>query len=156
MKRVIAAAALVAATLVPAFAATPPGDGTDLAALRTAMRTDKKAYVAAELQLTPAEAKAFWPVYDAYQRQLEVIGTRTAVMIEEIVTQSKSASDRYAKLLMQEVGEIEDEQAKAVRQVRKGAQKALPPIKAARYLQIEQKARAVQAYDLASVMPLLR
>jgi hypothetical protein len=34
--------------------------------------------------------------------------------------------------------------------------KALPTKKAARYLQFEAKARAVQAYDLASAVPLVR
>ena len=38
--------------------------------VREAMRADKKALVAANLQLTDAEAKAFWPVYDKYEKDL--------------------------------------------------------------------------------------
>ena len=34
--------------------------------------------------------------------------------------------------------------------------KALPPIKAARYLQLESKIRALQDYDIASTIPLVR
>jgi hypothetical protein len=33
------------------------------------IRTDKKLFVATNLQLTESEAKAFWPVYDAYQAE---------------------------------------------------------------------------------------
>ena len=34
--------------------------------------------------------------------------------------------------------------------------KALPPIKAARYLQLESKIRALQDYDIAATIPLVR
>ena len=41
----------------PSFAADPnAADATDMQALRTAVRADKKAYVASLLTLTPAEA----------------------------------------------------------------------------------------------------
>jgi len=43
-------------------------DVTDMQALRAAVRTDKKAFVASVLALTDAEAKKFWPAYDAHQR----------------------------------------------------------------------------------------
>jgi hypothetical protein len=32
----------------------------------------------------------------------------------------------------------------------------LPPTKAARYMQLEKKIRAVQAYDIAATIPLIR
>ncbi len=51
-----------------AFAQDRVRDVTDMQALRAAVRADKKAYVASMLMLTPAEAKKFWPAYDAYQR----------------------------------------------------------------------------------------
>jgi hypothetical protein len=34
--------------------------------------------------------------------------------------------------------------------------RVLPPVKAARYLQLESKIRAVQAYDIASTIPLIK
>jgi hypothetical protein len=34
--------------------------------------------------------------------------------------------------------------------------RALPPKKAARYMQLESKLRAVQAYDIAIAFPLIR
>src|SRR5579872_5880601 len=73
MKRIALAALFALATaLVPAaFAETPPAnptadEATDMQTLREAMKTDKRAYVASVLSLTPVEAKRFWPIYDAY------------------------------------------------------------------------------------------
>jgi hypothetical protein len=40
----------------------------DLQAMQQAARKDKRALVADKLQLTPAEAKKFWPVYDTCRR----------------------------------------------------------------------------------------
>ena len=51
-------------------------DVTDMQALRAAVRADKKAYVASVLELTDAEAKKFWPLYDAYQRTLDMAEPR--------------------------------------------------------------------------------
>jgi Spy/CpxP family protein refolding chaperone len=158
MKNVIAVAAIAAAALLSpaAVAATAVDSGTDLAAMRTAMKTDKRGYVAAQLQLTPDEEKKFWPVYDTYQRQLDAIGTRRAELIEQLVTQSKPMSDRYAKMVIHDADVIEEQESKATRQMVKSVQKALPALKAARYIQIEQKMHAVQAYDIASVMPFVK
>ncbi len=55
-----------------AWAEGSAADVTDMQALRTAVRADKKAYVASVLDLTDAEAKKFWPLYDAYQRAVDM------------------------------------------------------------------------------------
>ena len=39
--------------------------------LRQKIKADKKLVVAANLKLTDAEGTAFWPVYDAYQKDLQ-------------------------------------------------------------------------------------
>ena len=42
------------------------------------VRADKKLLVAENMQLTEPEAKAFWPVYKAYQDELFLLRTRAA------------------------------------------------------------------------------
>ena len=44
--------------------------------LRQKIKADKKLVVAQNLQLTDAEGTAFWPVYDAYQKDLQQINQR--------------------------------------------------------------------------------
>ena len=58
----IAAFALVGA---PGYAQDKPAD-MNMQILRDKLKADKKVVVAANMQLTDAEAKAFWPIYDAY------------------------------------------------------------------------------------------
>lgn len=157
--KLLAIALALAVTLGAASTASSQGtlaDGTDLNALRTAVKNDKRAYVASALDLSPEEAKKFWPVYDAYQRKLDVISMRRGTIVEEIVGRDRPMSDAYAKNVIGDLIAIDEDESKALRTLNKSAQKALPARKAARYLQIETKIRATQAYDIASVMPLVR
>src|SRR5689334_18716805 len=76
---------------------------TDMQALRASVRADKKALVASALQLTDAEAKRFWPLYDTYQRALNAANRQRAVVIEDLLTLNKPLSDLYAKTLATEL-----------------------------------------------------
>src|SRR5436305_15156065 len=75
------------------------GDVTDMPALRAAIKSDKKAFVAATLQLTPAEAKRFWPIYDAYQRSIDASNRRRALAVEAVGAKDEDLSNTYARNL---------------------------------------------------------
>ena len=156
-------AAIFAFTLALALPASPSfaaegkaADVMDPQALRTAIRTDKKAYVASVLMLTPAEAKKFWPAYDAYQRTIDMTGREKNVTIIDVVGQDKPVSDLYAKQIAKDIMLADDAEAKARRTLYSRVMKALPATKAVRYLQLENKMRAVQAYDQAQSIPLIK
>ena len=51
-----------------------------------AARADRKAIVGANMNLTEAQAKAFWPLYDAYEKRMDKLET------PPIVIQSKTQS----------------------------------------------------------------
>jgi hypothetical protein len=150
--------ALVAMMLAaPALLAQDkPADITDMQALRTSLRTDKKALVTTTLGLTDAEAKKFWPIYDAYQRNLDTTNRRRVIIAEQLIGSDRAISDLLARTLANELIAIDELEIKSRRQLHNRVIKALPTKKAARYLQFEAKARAVQAYDLASAVPLVR
>jgi len=157
MKMKLAAMLFALTTLVAgtAVAAGNVAEATDLQALRTAVRADKKALVAATLQLTDAEARKFWPLYDAYQRDLDLINRRRVVAVEGLIARDKPLSDLYARTLANELLVTDEMEIKSRRTLQNGVLKALPAKKAARYLQLENKIRAVQAYDVAEAIPLI-
>ena len=163
MKKIVAFilfAVLMIAPLVT-WAEDKIADVTDMQALRKAVQSDKKALVASTLKLTDAEAKKFWPLYDAYQRDLDMTNRRRVVAIEGLVASDRPLSDLYAKNLANELiaadeGEIKARRTLNNRLMRGVPTRILPPKKAARYLQLEAKIRAVQAYDIASVIPLIK
>jgi len=147
----------IAMTAAPlALAQDRIGDVTDMQALRAAVRADKKAFISSALNLSAAEAKKFWPIYDTYQRAVDVANRDRAVAIEGLVGQDRSLSDPYAKNLAKDLVAADEAEVKARRSMYNKLMRALPPKKAARYLQLESKIRAAQAYDVAQAIPLVK
>ena len=102
-----------------AIAQNPAADVTDMQALRTAVKADKRAFVAATLALTDAEAKKFWPIYDTYQRGLDSANRIRAVAIEGLLSRDKPVTDLYAKQLAGELIEADEAEVKARRTLSK-------------------------------------
>src|SRR5580765_8164943 len=140
------AAVIFAVAMIPApfvWAQGNAADVTDLQALRAAVKADKKAYVASVLALTPAEAKKFWPAYDAYQRTLDMTNREKNVTIMGVIGQDRPVSDLYAKQIAKDIIVADEMETKARRTLYNRVMRALPATKAVRYLQLEGKIRAV-------------
>jgi Spy/CpxP family protein refolding chaperone len=139
-----------------AWAQGNTSDATDLQALRAAAKADRKGLVASQLQLTEAEAKKFWPLYDTYQRTVDLANRERSLALEDLIAPTKPISDLYAKNLAKELVAADETEVRARRKLYSGLMRALPAKKAARYLQLEAKIRTVQAYDIAAAIPLIK
>lgn len=157
MRAVVVASTVVVVSAAPiALAQDQAADVTDMQALRAALKSDKKTFVASALKLTDAEGKKFWPIYDSFQRNLEVTSRRRVVAVEALLFHDKPMTNLGAKNLITELMAVDEAEVKARRTLRNRVMRALPPLKAARYLQLEDKFQAVQEYDIASTVPLIR
>jgi hypothetical protein len=125
--------------------------------LRDKLKADKKVLVAANMQLTDAEAQAFWPIYDAYQNDLKAINERlgNAILAYADAYKAGPISDGAAKKFLDEAIAIDDAEAKLRKDYAAKLTQAIPAGKAARYLQIESKIRAAIRYEMAAAIPLV-
>ena len=139
---------------LPAVAQTT----SDMQILAQKIKADKKLVVAANMQLTEAEAKGFWPVYDAYQKDLQGINQRVGGAIKNYAAAYNKGpvSDETAKKLINEAIAIEDAEVKLKRSYVPKLEKVIPGMKVARYIQIENKIRAIIKYELAANIPLVQ
>ena len=156
MTRATAAFCLVLMLAVPAFAQDRNAEVTDMQALRAAVKADKRALVGATLGLSDAEARRFWPVYERYQADLDLANRMRTLTLETLVARDKPITDAYAKQLARELVASDEAEIKARRAMYNRVMRALPAIKAARYLQLEAKIRALQNYDIATTFPLIK
>ena len=133
-----------------------PADNMQI--LRDKIKADKKLLVASNMELTESEAKGFWPIYDEYQKELQKINQRMAKVLESYAddNRSKSLTDDKAKKLIDEAVSIEQAEANIKSTFAPKLSKVLPVKKVVRYLQIENKIRAVVRYDIAQGVPLVR
>ena len=137
--------------------AAPQGGDANMQILRDKIKADKKLVVAANMQLTDAEAKAFWPVYDAYQKDLEALNKRMgkAIMDYANAYNKGAVQNDTAKKLLAEALDIEAAEVKLKQSYVPKLEKAIPSTKVARYIQIENKIRAIVRYELAAEIPLV-
>ena len=158
MPRILAGVLFAAAIALvqPACAQDAAADVTDMQLVRDAVRADKRAFIAALLKLSDAEAKRFWPIYDTYQRNLDATGRRRVVAVQGLMFRDAPMTNLAAKQYATEMLAVDEAEIKARRTMRNRVMRALPAVKAARYMQLEDKIRAVQDYDVAATVPLAR
>jgi hypothetical protein len=131
-----------------------PADNMQIVLEKT--RADKKLFVAENMQLTEAEAKAFWPVYEQYQDELFLLRARTAKLIKDYAEGYEKMTNDNAKKLLDELMIIEGLGPKLRQAYLPKFRKTLPEVKVVRYYQIENKIYAVLLYELARNIPLVK
>jgi hypothetical protein len=143
-------------TVAPAFAQSKSSD-TNMQILLDKVKADKKLVVAANMDLSDAEGQSFWPIYDAYQKDLQALNARLAKAIlgyADAYNKNTLTDDQATELTNAALAIDQDEvtMRKTYAAKLKGV---LPGKKVARYLQIENKIRAAIRYDMAANIPLV-
>lgn len=140
---------------VPAFA--EPSSDTNMEILKEKLKADKKLLIASNMELTDAEAKQFWPMYDDYQKDLEDINKQLAQTIKEYADafNKGTISNDTAKKLLNEALTVEEQEIKLKRANAEKLGKVLPANKVARYIQLETKIRSLIKFEMAQQIPLV-
>jgi hypothetical protein len=140
--------------VVPVCAQDKPADTNQL--VREKIQADKKLFVAENMQLSEAEAKAFWPVYESYQKDQGKLVDRTKKLIEDYAKDYQTMTDATAKKLTDDMIAIENDRLKLRKDYLPKFRKVLSDKKVARYYQLENKIFAIVSYELAKAIPLLK
>jgi hypothetical protein len=100
---------------------------------------------------------AFWPIYDAYQKDLQQINERIGKGLAAYAEAYNKGplSDATAKQLLDEMVAIEEAEVALKRSYIPKLNAVLPGAKVALYIQIETKIRALVRFDLAGNVPLV-
>ncbi len=151
----IAVLATTVCFVAPAISQDKPADNMQI--LLDKIKADKKLLVAENMNLTEQEAKGFWPLYEAYQKDLQQLNARTKKAIKAYADAYNKGpvSDQAAKPLLDEALAIEDAEVQLKRSYVPKLEKVIPTAKVARYIQIENKIRSAIKYQLASEIPLI-
>ena len=139
---------------VPGIAQEKPADNMQLVLEK--IRADKKLLVAENLQLTEAEAKAFWPLYGKYQDELFLLRTRTVRLIKDYAAAYEQMNDDTAKKLLNESLKIDALGLKLRQTYLPKFRSVLPEVKVVRYYQTENKINVVLMYELGANIPLMK
>ena len=130
-------------------------DDANLDILRSTIRANKKALVAASLTLSDEEAAKFWPLYDEYQKKLTAVNDRLVALVKDYTTNFATLTDEHAVKLTEQYLGVEDDRIKVRREYLPQFAKVLSGRKVARFFQIENKIDALVRYDLAKEIPVV-
>ena len=153
LKRIIVAMAICLIAF-PAFAQEVTKNTMD--SVRDALKAQKRAFIAVNMQLTDAEDAKFWPVYDSYQAELDKLVQRLLVVILDYADQYKMLSDQKAMGILDEYLAIESERLALRKAYLPKFRQALPDKKVVRFYQLENKIQAAVNYELAANIPLVK
>jgi hypothetical protein len=125
--------------------------------LKQKLKADKKLLVAGNMELSDADAKKFWPIYDAYQKDLEQVNHKLGQTIKEYAEAFNKGPipDDKAKKLLNDALSVEEQETKLKRSYAEKLEKVLPFSKVARYIQMETKIRSLIRMELAQQIPLV-
>lgn len=123
------------------------------------IKADKKLLVATNMDLTDAEAKSFWPLYDAYQQELAQVNLRLGKTIKAYAEAYNAGKGMIpndtAQQLLNEALSVDETEVQLKRTYAEKMSKVLSATKTARYIQIENKIRSILKAELAHQIPLV-
>ena len=146
--------AVLAVFIVSSMAQEKPADNMQI--VREKIKTDKKLFIAENMNLTESEAKVFWPVYENYQKDLAKLVDKTVKLVENYAANYQTMTEEAAKELINGYLAIEGERVTLMKSFLPKFRKVLPEKKVARYYQLENKIDAVVNYELARQIPLVK
>jgi len=121
---------------------------------RQAVESQRRVLVSGALPLTDAEADAFWPLYDAYEKERRPLDERANKLVAECLAGASSLTDSQAKAMVEEALGIEEGKLRVRRGYLGRMLKAIPSRKVARFFQIDNKLDAVVRADISKQIPL--
>jgi hypothetical protein len=124
--------------------------------IRDVVQLERKDIVTEELALTGEESTEFWPIYDAYVAERDVVNDRLVKLVTDYAANYLNMSDEMARALIDDYFDVEAARLKVRRKYVRELDDVLPPKKLARFVQIENKLDTIVQVDLASEIPLLR
>ena len=155
IERCVGAAATALALVLTASGARAQTVKEKLDLTREAVESQRRVLVSGSLRLSDSEAKAFWPLYDDYEKERRPYDERANKLISDFLASAATVTDAQAKAMLDEAFRIDEGRVKVRRAWYDRMAKAIPPRQLARFYQIENKLDSVIRADIAKQIPLV-
>jgi len=123
---------------------------------REATLAMRKASVASNMNLSENEEKAFWPIYNEYQIELNKLNADIEAIVMKFALNYKDVTEPLAKELMGRAIKAEQERLQLNKATCGAISDALGSKLAARFYQVENKIEALVKVETTSQVPLIK
>ena len=156
MKKLILTLALVA---VAGTAFAQEGDNYNekyVELLRTDVRAEKVAIITEAMSFSDAQSGDFWPIYREYETELGKIYDERLALIKDFAANYESMTEEKAKELAKGAMTLREKQSKLFKKYHGKVEKALSPIMAARWMQVENQIGMLIDLQISAALPLIQ
>jgi hypothetical protein len=122
---------------------------------REVLKTEKKALIADLMQFSSEESQAFWPLYNEYEDAKYKVNTRYFNLLEKFADNFENMTDEVANEVINESITIKQELVKLEKSYAKKFMKILSAKRTIKYLQAENKIKALIDAEMALQIPFL-
>jgi hypothetical protein len=129
---------------------------TDIQGIRKDIAEVAKEIVAENMELTPDQAKIFWPIYDEYRVEMKLLGDKEIELTEEVMLNYYAFDEDIASRLLEGFMDLERDKISLKNEYIRKMKKALPSPVVARYYQLENRLNLLISAEKASRFPLLK
>ncbi len=151
MKRIL----FFAVCVMFGMASYAQSNADEVALLQSVYGMEKKQIVADHMKITDPEKTAFWQIYDEYEIARKAIGTKRANGITDYAKNYTTMTDDKANELVNKSLALNTEFLKLQKSTYKKMSKAITPLRAAQFFQLEMFLENMVRLELASEIPFI-
>jgi hypothetical protein len=124
--------------------------------MRADLKTQKTAIVKENMALTDAQNQVFWPIYKNYDAKLTTINDQVIALIKDYGVNFNKMTDAKASELMKKTLSLMGKRVKLLEGVCNELAKAIDPIVAAKFMQVERRITAAAELQVAGELPFIK
>jgi hypothetical protein len=164
----LAAATGLAAQQTPAQGTQAPGTHVQDSARSRELNTDaytqllradlsakSEQIVRETMQLNDQQAPIFWPIYRQYQAEQSKLTTEKLAIVTDYANNFSTMTDEKADQLAQQVMQLDEKRMALREKYYATMKKALSPIVAARFFQVEHQLQLIVDLQIAANLPII-
>jgi Spy/CpxP family protein refolding chaperone len=138
------------------YSADEAASFAEMHAIEAEIGPEKRAFIEQQLELTAEQGAKFWPIYDAYQEKLHGFNQRRLdnILMYARAYNAGAIDDATATAIAKDALALEKDEAVQMEHAFRKLKKVVPAVKAVRYLQVENKLRAIVRFEQAAQVPL--
>jgi anion-transporting ArsA/GET3 family ATPase len=124
--------------------------------LKSDLGTQKVAIITEGMELTDAQSAVFWPIYRKYDAELRILNDNRLAVIKDYAKNFEQMTEAKAEELTNQTFAFFEGRIKLQKKYYKEFSKALAPILAAKYMQIERSINTLMDFQIMSQIPLVK
>jgi hypothetical protein len=113
----------------------------------------REAIVTELLQLSPADAKVFWPIYRAYDKERRALNAATAEAVQAYARDFQQLTNAQADALLSKTFQVEGQRVDLKKKYYDQMKSALSATTAARFFEVDRQLQAIGDLQTFSVLP---